>query len=227
MGAVLSPPELRALVVDDYVDTAESLAMILRAWGYQAWAATCGEEALSLARSHRPDVVFLDLLMPAMTGWELAARLRQLAGPEEMCLIAVSGCTRKEDAARSRAAGCDLHLLKPVNVELLHNLLRGLERRRVMTPEQLTRVLSGMEAAAQVVELIEDRDLQRQQGWDLSSWRYHLVPWGVRFSYSGPHAGGKTEVVALTGPEGVRVFIETQPAGAEAPAAELHCEVKG
>jgi len=51
--------------------------------------------------------------------------------------------------------------------------------------------------AAEVVEAIDDPGLQRQRGWDLSRWRYHLVPWGVRFSYHDPHSGGQTDVLAL------------------------------
>lgn len=118
-------PERRVLIVDDYADTATSLALLARVWGHQAWAATRPEEALRLARAHCPDIVLLDLLMPNMSGWELAVRLRQLPGLEKTLLVAISGCGRAEDQARSRAAGIDLHLVKPVEVELLYNLLDG------------------------------------------------------------------------------------------------------
>jgi len=51
--------------------------------------------------------------------------------------------------------------------------------------------------AAEVVEAIDEPALQKRRGWDLSRWRYHLVPWGVRFSYLDPHSGGRADVLAL------------------------------
>jgi len=61
----------------------------------------------------------------------------------------------------------------------------------------LTRLLTGLGKAAEVVEAIDNLDLQKQQGWDLSRWHYDLVPWGVRFTYHDPYSGGQADVLAL------------------------------
>jgi len=66
-----------------------------------------------------------------------------------------------------------------------------------MSPEQLTSYLTDLTAAAEVVEAIDDADLQRRRGWDLTRWRYDLVPWGVRFSYRGRRSEDQAEVLAV------------------------------
>ena len=74
-----------------------------------------------------------------------------------------------------------------------------------MTPRELTRLLVGMSTAADVVDAIDDVELQRRRGWDLSSWRYDLVPWGVRFTYRDPAQLRPAQVLAL-------VAVDNQPA---------------
>ena len=66
-----------------------------------------------------------------------------------------------------------------------------------MSPEYLTHLLTGLDRAADVVEAIDNPQLQQEQGWDLSRWRYDLVPWGVRFHYHDPHSRHQAEVLAL------------------------------
>lgn len=124
-------PSLRVLVVDDCADSTESLALLLRLWGYESLFANNGKAALALAREQTPDVVILDLGMPEMSGWELARHLRELPELRGVFLIALSGHTREEDQRRSSEAGCDLHLTKPLAVEELCRLLgtRTKERR--------------------------------------------------------------------------------------------------
>lgn len=73
-----------------------------------------------------------------------------------------------------------------------------------MTAEQLAEHLKGLTAAADVVEAINDRELQRQRGWDLSGWDYELVPWGVRFLYRHPKRQTQEEVVVRLSVEGPR-----------------------
>jgi two-component system CheB/CheR fusion protein len=116
---------LRVLVVDDYADTAMSLAQLVSLWGHEAHVAMTGEDALGLARTHGPDVVLLDLMLPGLSGWELAGLLRKMPGMEGAFLVAISGFGREEDKERSRLAGCDLHLLKPVSLELIRTLLEA------------------------------------------------------------------------------------------------------
>jgi two-component system CheB/CheR fusion protein len=114
---------LRVLVVDDDVDTAQSLALLLRLFGHESHAALSGASALASARQLAPDVVFLDLLMPEVDGFEVARQLRQQSLPRKPVLIALTGYG--DDAYRRRCAdaGFDFHLLKPVEPEDLRQLL--------------------------------------------------------------------------------------------------------
>jgi len=112
------------LVVDDNADAAESLALLLSLWGHQARVAYDGPAALRLAREHRPDVVFLDLNLPGLSGYAVARRLRQEPGLAETLLVAVTGFGEEEDG-RSHEAGIDLHLTKPVDIDVLRRLLVG------------------------------------------------------------------------------------------------------
>ena len=66
-----------------------------------------------------------------------------------------------------------------------------------MTPEELTCRLNNLYTAADVVDAIDDPEQQRRRGWDLSRWRYDLVPWGVRFTYLDPQSRSQAEVLAL------------------------------
>jgi CheY-like chemotaxis protein len=195
------PPPRGVLIVDADADTTTSLAALVRLWGHRAWVANCGQAALRLAFEHGPDVVILDLGLPDMMGWELASRLRRSPSLRGALMVVVSGFTRPDDYARSFEAGCDLYYLKPADPEQLRCLLAAtyLER-RVMTPEELAAYVRDLVRAAEVVEAIDDRDLQRQHGWNLGDWRYELVPWGVRFLRRDARADMAAEVLVLTGP---------------------------
>ena len=117
------PPPHRVLVVDDYPDTAETMAMLLRLWGHDVCIAHDGPGALALAFTYRPDVVLLDLGLPGMDGFEVARRLRQEAAFRDVFLASVSGFTQEVDSRRAREAGCDCHLFKPVDPDQLRRLL--------------------------------------------------------------------------------------------------------
>ncbi|OWK40344.1 response regulator [Fimbriiglobus ruber] len=121
---------LSVLIVDDCVDTATSLAELLRFWGCATWTAANGAEALRLFETYLPDVVILDIRMPGMNGWELARRLR--SGPKPPLLVAVTGCGQEEDRHRSDESGIHLHLIKPVDPAVLVAVLRRFDR--VLTP---------------------------------------------------------------------------------------------
>ncbi|HEV3118603.1 MAG TPA: ATP-binding protein, partial [Gemmataceae bacterium] len=116
-------PRRRVLVVDDNVDAADSLTVLLRLQGQEVHAAYDGPTALEVARNCRPDVVLLDVGMPEMDGYEVARRLRQQPGMEHALLVAMTGWGQEEDRRRSREAGFDHHLVKPVEPETLHTLL--------------------------------------------------------------------------------------------------------
>jgi PAS domain S-box-containing protein len=120
-----APPArcLPILVVDDNRDTAETLALVLRLEGHDVRVAHDGQTALNVARSHRPAVAFLDLGMPGMDGYELCRRMRAEPTLAPMFLVALTGYGQEEDRRRSREAGFDRHLVKPVEPHSLQRVL--------------------------------------------------------------------------------------------------------
>ncbi len=127
-SAELIPPTtssspLRVLIVDDNVDSARSISLLVSLWGHHANTAHDGPEALELAASFHPTVALLDIGLPRMDGYELAFRLRQQAGTRPILLIAMTGYGQEEDRARSLATGFDHHLVKPVDLEALEQIL--------------------------------------------------------------------------------------------------------
>ena len=108
-------PALRILVTDDNVDAAVTLSMLLEMEGHAVTVAHDGQQALRLAAQGLPDVVFLDIGLPDMSGHDVARGLRQIAGLERCTIVAVSGWGAQEDLARSSAAGFDAHFTKPVD----------------------------------------------------------------------------------------------------------------
>jgi signal transduction histidine kinase/ActR/RegA family two-component response regulator len=117
---------VRVLLVDDSVDAAESLAMLLRLWGHEAAVAHDGPGALRLAEQQRPEVALLDIGLPGMDGYELARQLRHRPGLEGTVLVALTGWGQEEDRRRSHEAGFDHHLVKPVDPNALMRLLTEL-----------------------------------------------------------------------------------------------------
>jgi CheY-like chemotaxis protein len=118
----LSTP-LRVLVVDDWPDTAESMAVLLRLWGHDVRIAHDGPTALAVAAFYRPNVVLLDVGLPGMDGYQVARRLRNDLRLRETFLVSLTGFGQDSDLWRSREAGCNRHLLKPVDPEVLERLL--------------------------------------------------------------------------------------------------------
>lgn len=114
----------RILVADDNVDAADSLSMLLRFAGHHTRTAYDGERALALAREFQPDVMLLDIGMPGRNGYELARSIRSEHWGRDVLLIAVSGWGQAEDQLRSRDAGFDHHLVKPVELEIFERLLQ-------------------------------------------------------------------------------------------------------
>ena len=114
----------RVLVVDDLVPSADFLAMMLKRLGHYAKAAYDGKTAMQLVKDLRPDVVLSDIGMPGMDGYELAERLRLLDG-ERPVLIAVTGYGQDDDVTRAIAAGFNFHVVKPLSVDSLRDLLNA------------------------------------------------------------------------------------------------------
>ncbi len=119
-----APPPVRVLVVDDNVDSARATAKILARHGYDVQVAYDGPSAVENALVHQPAFVFLDIGLPGMNGYEVATRLRQDPGLKDAMLVAVSGYGEEGDRRRSREAGFDQHLVKPVDPIVLLALLK-------------------------------------------------------------------------------------------------------
>ncbi len=114
-------PALRLLIVDDNADTVESLAMLMRLYGHDAMTCFSGPEGLKLALSVERDVILLDIGLPGIDGLEVARRIRTQT--TKLVLIAMTGYGQPEDREKSKEAGFDYHLTKPVDPEKLQQLL--------------------------------------------------------------------------------------------------------
>ncbi|MBA2544204.1 MAG: response regulator [Deltaproteobacteria bacterium] len=115
----------RILIVDDNADAADLLAAVLEMRGYDVHVAHHPMHALELAAELVPDIAFLDIGLPEIDGYELAARLRALPGLSELRLIALTGYGRDCDRARTRDAGFAHHLVKPVELRTIEATLNG------------------------------------------------------------------------------------------------------
>jgi CheY-like chemotaxis protein len=124
-GAERPATASRVLVVDDNVDAAESMGMVLELLGLEHRVAFDGVAALDIAGDFDPDVVLLDIGMPGMDGYEVARRLRSAHPDSAIRLIALTGWSQPQDRERTRAAGFDHHLSKPVDIGALQALLDG------------------------------------------------------------------------------------------------------
>jgi PAS domain S-box-containing protein len=113
----------RVLVVDDNRDAATTLGDLLEMMGHTVQVVYDGPTAVQAARSFLPDVVLLDIGLPGMNGYEVARRLRDEVGPSRMVLVAVTGYGQEEDRQRARAGGFDYHLLKPIDIPALQEVL--------------------------------------------------------------------------------------------------------
>jgi PAS domain S-box-containing protein len=116
-------PPRRVLIVDDNAAAADLLASVVMALGSEVRTAADGLEAIEAAASFRPDVVLMDLDMPRMDGYDAARALRQQAGGEELTIVALTGWGQDDDRRRSQEAGFDHHFLKPVELDVLRQLL--------------------------------------------------------------------------------------------------------
>jgi two-component system CheB/CheR fusion protein len=117
------PRPLRVLIADDNKNTADSLGMLLTAWGHEPLIVYDGLAALRKAQSEHPDVALLDLGLPGMDGYRVAQQLRRQPALKEITLIAVTGYKWKDAHLRSEEYGFNHHLVKPVEPEQLRGLL--------------------------------------------------------------------------------------------------------
>jgi CheY-like chemotaxis protein len=124
-GEVRAPVRRKILVVDDNIDMVRSMALLIRQMGHEVEYAINGYAALECAQRIRPDVIFLDLVLPDLDGWELARRMRKMPELKSVRIFAVTGTAANVHRQRSLDAGCDDHLLKPLDPDVVEALVRG------------------------------------------------------------------------------------------------------
>jgi PAS domain S-box-containing protein len=117
--------ERRVMIVEDNVDSARTLSLLIRHWGYESRVVYDGASALESAIEFKPAVVLLDIGLPGMDGFQVAERIRREMGDEAPLLVALTGYGREEDRRRGEAAGVGVYLTKPVETAVLQALLAG------------------------------------------------------------------------------------------------------
>lgn len=118
---------LRVLVVDDNLDIAEALASLLQMEGCEARTALTGEEGVQLAQTFQPRLIFLDIGLPGMNGYEVARQIRAAAAGARITMVALTGYSLQQDQQKARDAGFDLHLLKPANLAQIREIVRQVQ----------------------------------------------------------------------------------------------------
>ena len=122
--AAQTPAMRRILVIDDNRDVADSLAMLMESFTADVRASYDGASGVEAAAEFRPDIVFIDIRMPEMDGYETSRRLRARLGAATPMLVALTGLGHDQDREQTREAGFDIHLTKPVSADALEELLR-------------------------------------------------------------------------------------------------------
>lgn len=117
---------LKVLVVDDQVDSADAVACLLSMMGHEVHTAYGPHEALEKYRQVHPEVVFMDISMPDLSGLETAARIRSMPEGTSTTIIALTGLGHEADRRRSREASIDHHVVKPASPAVLHRLLSAI-----------------------------------------------------------------------------------------------------
>jgi CheY-like chemotaxis protein len=118
----------RALVIDDNFDVAETTTWMLEGLASEVRMVHSGAAALETAPEFRPDVILCDIGMPRMDGYETCRRLRQVPGMEKTLIAAVSGYGSEDDRRKSKEAGFDRHLVKPIGRATLEELVKSAAR---------------------------------------------------------------------------------------------------
>jgi len=119
------PSPARILIVDEELDTAQSLAVLFRGMGKTVEYAINGAKALEIARRMEPDMVFVDIGLPDIDGWTLMRQLISEAGRRRIRVVCITGRSGDEDRRKSLEAGCEDHLVKPVDPAHIERLVSG------------------------------------------------------------------------------------------------------
>ena len=128
-----APGGKKVLVVDDLAESAESLAVLIRAYGHEVRTALSGEDALAALSDFSADIAFLDIGMPIMDGCQVAKAIRARPELKDIYLVALTGRSTHKDLELTRAAGFDIHVLKPPTLKKLEWVLSN--GKRAVVPE--------------------------------------------------------------------------------------------
>ena len=112
------------VIVDDHPEVADSLALLVEGMGYGAITLTDARDVADVVDFHRPHIVLMDIDMPEMNGWDVAAHLRQCCEGRHLALVAVTGLDSAEARHKSAGAGFDAHVVKPLRAQTLEDLIR-------------------------------------------------------------------------------------------------------
>jgi CheY-like chemotaxis protein len=118
-----APVSRRVLIVEDHLDGARMMATLIRTMGHEVDYAINGYAAIALAVKLKPEVVFLDLALPDISGWAVARAIRAKPELQNVRIYAITGQYGEAASDRSLAAGCDRHLLKPLAPDLISELI--------------------------------------------------------------------------------------------------------
>ncbi len=133
-------PRRRVLVADDNEDALAMLALLLESEGHEVCTAANGAQALEFAETFQPEIAFLDIGMPSMSGYDVATRMRTRPWGQKISLVALSGWGGKQDVQKAMASGFDAHIAKPAGIEALSALLAD--------PPRATTTPGGVAAAS-------------------------------------------------------------------------------
>jgi CheY-like chemotaxis protein len=116
-------PKRRILIVDDNTDAAATLAVLLRRLGHEVETAHDGAMAIAVAPRMQPNVIFLDIALPGMDGFQVAEALRTDPSFNRLFIVAVTGMASEEDRIRAHEVGIDLYLIKPFDIRFIESLV--------------------------------------------------------------------------------------------------------
>jgi DNA-binding response OmpR family regulator len=164
-GTILCVPArrrtLRVLIVDDYKDAADSLALLVNIWGHDVRVAYRGEAALEMAWAYQPDVLLLDLALPKMDGCQVARQLRRDSRFKTTLLVAITGYADEAHNLLGMKAGFDRYLIKPIEPTIVENLLLREQQRLTAAPATLVAPAKcGMPAFADETRRVLDVGLR-------------------------------------------------------------------
>jgi CheY-like chemotaxis protein len=132
-SALLHSPKLRVHLVDDNREAVDSLAKWMSMFGYEIQVSYTGPEALRVAEGFAPDVMLIDIMLPGMDGYQLAASLREKDAFQRATFIAVTGLVDQEYEGRTKEAKFNMHFAKPVDLDMLQAVLASLAKKKKLS----------------------------------------------------------------------------------------------